>query len=254
MEAGRNHLAWTQSPAPQSGLGGVFRVHKHQSAVMELRPVVVVSPHPDDESLGCGGTIKHLTLSGVPVDVIYMTSGELGCDMPETASPDAKRTLAAIRGEEARGACDVLGVRRVEFLGGTDGGAGREPKLVVSLREALRREPYQRVFCPWPEEAHVDHRAAFRLTREALIEHPTSPDLWLYEVWTPMRPNTYVPIDATIKFKQAAIERHQSQLKMLDYRAAFLGLAAYRALFCTGSRFAEAFLVGDPMIEDSFRG
>ena len=72
-------------------------------------------------------------------------------------------------------------------------------------------------------------------TRQALAGHPSHPDLWLYEVWTPMLPNTLVPIDATISYKQVAIERHRSQLKVLDYRAAFLGLAAYRALFCTDS-------------------
>jgi LmbE family N-acetylglucosaminyl deacetylase len=220
---------------------------------MELRPVVVVAPHPDDESLGCGGTVKHLTLSGVPVDVIYMTSGELGCDMPESATLETKRALAAVRVEEARGACEVLGVRRVVFLGGTDGALERQPDLVKVLRKTLRREPYQRVFCPWPEEAHTDHRATFLWTRDALIEHPTRPDLWLYEVWTPMRANTFVPIDTTVRFKQAAIERHRSQLQVLDYRAAFLGLAAYRALFCAGSRYAEAFLVGAAAISSSRR-
>jgi LmbE family N-acetylglucosaminyl deacetylase len=212
---------------------------------MELRPVAVISPHPDDESLGCGGTLKHLTLSGIPVDVIYLTSGEMGCDTPEVATPETKVALAAVRAEEARGACSVLGVRRVEFLNGTDGGLASEPGLVNPLREILQRETYQRVFCPWPGEAHDDHRAAFQLTRAAMAALPACPDLWLYEVWTPMHANTYVPIDATVGFKQAAIERHRSQLKVLDYRAAFLGLAAYRALFCAGSRYAEAFLVQD---------
>jgi LmbE family N-acetylglucosaminyl deacetylase len=212
---------------------------------MELRPVAVIAPHPDDESLGCGGTLKHLTLSGIPVDVIYLTSGELGTDAPEAATPETKTALAAVRVEEARGACSVLGVRRVEFLNGTDGALSNEPDLVHPLRAVLAREPYQRVFCPWQEEAHADHGAAYRMTRAAMAGHPSSPDLWLYEVWTPMLANTYVPIDATIGFKQAAIERHRSQLKVLDYRAAFLGLAAYRALFCAGSRYAEAFLVHD---------
>jgi LmbE family N-acetylglucosaminyl deacetylase len=220
---------------------------------MELRPVAVIAPHPDDESLGCGGTLKHLTMSGIPVDIVYLTRGEMGCDAPEAATPDGKRALAVVRVKEARDACSVLGVRHVEFLDGTDGALAKEPDLVNPLREFLQREPYQRVFCPWPEEAHLDHRIAFQLTCEALAGHPSRPDLWLYEVWTPMFADTYVPIDATIGFKQAAIDCHQSQLKVLDYRAAFLGLAAYRALFCPGSRYAEAFLVGNSAAGDSPR-
>ena len=56
-----------------------------------------------------------------------------------------------------------------------------------------------------------------------------------------MKPNTYVPIGGTIEYKRSAIQCHRSQLELLDYSAAFVGLAAYRAIFCRGARYAEAF-------------
>jgi len=203
----------------------------------------VIAPHPDDESLGCGGTIKHLTLSDVPVDVIFMTRGELGQAAAANATQEQKESLAAIRSVEAADACKVLGVRNVLFMGGADSHLADRPELAGSLAEILAREPYQRVFCPGPDEDHPDHRAAYEFARTALARNGRPIDLWLYEVWTPLKPNTYVPIGGTIDYKRAAIQCHRSQLELLDYKAAFVGLAAYRAIFCRGARYAEAFRV-----------
>lgn len=213
---------------------------------MSRRPVAVVAPHPDDESLGCGGTIKHLTLSDVPVDVIFLTRGELGLVLGADVTPDRKEALADTRTAEAQAACKVLGVRNVQFLAGADSQLSEQPQIGHALAELLVREPYQRVFCPNPEEDHPDHRAAYEFTRRAVLEARMPVDLWLYEVWTPLRPNTYVPIGGTIEYKRAAIQCHRSQLEVLDYVSAFVGLASYRAVFCRGARYAEAFRVSSP--------
>jgi LmbE family N-acetylglucosaminyl deacetylase len=102
------------------------------------------------------------------------------------------------------------------------------------------------VFCPWPQENHCDHLSTFRLLQQALRRYLRPLHIWLYEVWTPLtRPSICVPIDATMDAKVAAILAHQSQLRCLDYRQAFEGLAAFRSLFCPGSRYAEAFLTAD---------
>jgi len=209
----------------------------------DAQPVAVISPHPDDESLGCGGTIKHLTQSGVPVDVIYMTRGELGFESIEAVTAKMKGRLAETRIAEAHAACEVLGVRKVHVLNGVDGDLPNQSFLVRELSEILSAQPYQRIFSPWFDEAHPDHRATFHWTKAALSQFGSAPDLWLYEIWTPLRPNTLVPIDETIQFKRAAIACHRSQLAMIDYYDAFVGLSAYRAVFCPPSRFAEAFLV-----------
>lgn len=207
--------------------------------------ILVISPHPDDESLGCGGTIKLLTESGVKVDVLYLTTGELGCESPEAADPSAQARLSRVRNEEAREACRLLGVKSVEFLDGIDGRVGDQPHIAEMLVARLKQTSYSRVFCPWPHEKHPDHAAAFRWLRKALTEVQAPIQVWLYEVWTPLRPNTCVPIDTTIESKAEAIRAHRSQLACLDYLSAFRGLAAYRSLSCAGSRYAEAFIAGD---------
>jgi LmbE family N-acetylglucosaminyl deacetylase len=207
--------------------------------------VLVLSPHPDDESLGCGGTIRLLAERGVHVDVVYMTCGEEGAEMPGLLSDAGRRELADTRMAEARKACSLLGVQEVDFLQGADGKLIEQPHLVEPLRERLNGRRYDRVFCPWPQEKHPDHAATFRLLQQALRGQDAPPQLWLYEVWTPLQPTICVPIDGTIDAKLAAIQAHESQLKCFDYLSAFRGLAAYRSLFSPGARYAEAFIAGE---------
>ena len=210
------------------------------------RSVLVLAPHPDDETFGCGGTMRMLTESGVAVDVAFMTRGEQGTEEGASPSAEASRQLAEVRTREAQAACQVLGVRNVFFLEGSDTRLKDEPHLAASIGHLLRSIPYQRVFCPWPQDSHEDHKATFALLRQAIADNHLNNKLWLYEVWKPLPANTFVPIDSTIESKRQAIDKYQSQLSQLNYREGFVGLAAYRSLFCPSSRYAEAFLVCDP--------
>lgn len=210
---------------------------------MSRQSVLVLAPHPDDESLGCGGTIRLLTRSGVPVDVAFMTRGELGLEVPDAASPTDQQQLADCRTREAVEACRLLGVRDYFFLGGSDGRLAEQDHLADVIANRLRAGGYTRIFCPWSGEAHPDHVATYHHCRRALHKVGGQILTWLYEVWTPMQPNFVVPIDETMADKEAAISQHVSQLACRDYHTAFRGLASYRALASHPSRYAEAFLV-----------
>jgi len=206
--------------------------------------VLVLAPHPDDETFGCGGTIRMLADRGVAVDVAFLTRGEHGLE-GSNGSETEHQKLAETRSQEAQNACNVLGARSVFFLGGSDMRVSEEPELAADIAQVLNQAAYQRIFCPWPHDAHSDHQATFQHLREAVIATNKNFSFWLYEVWKPLPANTFVPIDLTIDSKRQAIDQYESQLAQLDYREAFLGLAAYRGLFCPPSKFAEAFLVCD---------
>jgi len=209
------------------------------------RSVLVLAPHPDDETFGCGGTIRMLTESGVAVDVAFLTRGELGIEVGGAVPAEVRQQLAQTRSEEAQAACAVLGVRRVFFLDGQDTRLADQPQLIAAIQGLLAQEPYERVFCPWPHDGHDDHQATFLWLRHALAGDPRllPQHFWLYEVWKPLTANTFVPIDHTLPAKRRAIEQYRSQLAQLNYCEGFLGLAAYRSLFCPASRYAEAFWV-----------
>ncbi len=185
-----------------------------------------------------------LSEGGIHVDVAFLTRGEQGVEGGGTSSELTHQT-AEVRSREAEAACQVLGIRHVFFLDGKDTCLSDQPHLAESIAKILIEQRYQRVFCPWQHDSHEDHRATFGLLREAVVQLQTPLSFWLYEVWKPLPANTFVPIDGTMATKQKAIEKYASQLAQLNYGEAFVGLAAYRSLFCPPSNYAEAFLVCD---------
>ena len=130
-------------------------------------------------------------------------------------------------------------------MGGADTHLAEQPQMAGAIAQLFRQESYERVFSPWPGDAHADHIATFQLVQRAARDQSAPPQFWLYEVWKPLAANTFVPIDRTVEVKRHAIEQYGSQLSQLNYREGFLGLAAYRSLFCPSSKYAEAFLVCD---------
>lgn len=82
------------------------------------RTVVLLHAHPDDEAIFTGGTLVRLAAAGHRTVVVFATNGD----------EDPSGPTAAVRVREARAACDLLGVARVEFLGFGDSGlAGSSP-------------------------------------------------------------------------------------------------------------------------------
>ncbi len=91
--------------------------------------VLVIAPHPDDESIGCGGTISLHAERGNRVTVVFLTSGEHGLQkLPEEK---ARR----VREREAEKAAAILGIASVTFLSLPDGHVGDH---VGKAAEALR--------------------------------------------------------------------------------------------------------------------
>jgi N-acetylglucosamine malate deacetylase 1 len=173
--------------------------------------VLVLAPHPDDESFGCGGTVRLLTSSGGQVDVVYLTRGELGAENVESTTLGDQERLAVQRSDEGRQACRVLGVSGVQFLAGRDGHLRSQPELAAEILRILADGQYRSVFCPWPLESHRDHAATFDMLVAALGQYPHQIEVWLYEVWTPLEPNMVIPIDSAIEAKVEAMRVHASQ-------------------------------------------
>ena len=124
--------------------------------------VLVVGPHPDDQELAMGGTIARLASEGHRVLLLDLTDGE---PTPH-GSPE-------IRAREADRAASILGVER-RLLGRDHGFVNREVVHSVACRHAvaavLRTERIDWIFCPHPEDAHPDHRAATRIVEDARFD------------------------------------------------------------------------------------
>lgn len=207
-----------------------------------MKRVLVISPHPDDEAIGCGGTICRHVRDGDSVDVIFLTSGERG-GHDHQKPEDVMQT----REIEAATSAQILQIRDVEFWREPDAALTVTPAIVQRLVNALARLAPAFVYVPHDGEMHADHRASCELVREALAELDPSvprPVVLMYEVWTPLQVMDVInDITAHIETKMNAIRAYRCQNDVLAFDDAFRGLARYRGeMFCwPEGDYAEVF-------------
>ncbi|MGH8207983.1 MAG: PIG-L deacetylase family protein, partial [Steroidobacteraceae bacterium] len=210
--------------------------------------VVVLAPHMDDETIGCGGTIARHVRAGASVRVVFLTDGRQGgtADMKELeadARSGKEAELVRTRREEARLALATLGVLEMDFLDAPDGRLAEDTSVAAALRAILERTEPDLVYLPFFLEQHPDHCAATGVLLAAARDTRLSFLCCSYEVWTPLFPNCLVKIDDLIEVKRKALACYHSQLDGSDYIHTALGLNAYRssAFINEYGRFAEAF-------------
>ncbi len=157
---------------------------------LDVRPctrAVVLSPHPDDETLGIGGLISSLVMAEVPVTVIAATDGEAS---HPRSSLVIREILRRRRPAEARAALSTLGAGKppeVVRLALPDGELSRfEQVLAEHVSQLLR--PGDWCFATWERDGHPDHEAVARSTRVAcnrvgarLVSYP----IWMWHWATP---------------------------------------------------------------------
>lgn len=208
-------------------------------------PALVLAPHPDDETLGCGGIIALKRRLGAEVTIVVATDGR--GSHARLVDPDR---LAVQRRAEAIDAAAALGVGRddVVFLDIHDGeldvaAAGAATDLARLLDE---RRPAQ-LFAPSRWEPVADHAAASDLARLAaaaadhrvtIMEYP----VWLWHGWPhapldrPLRPRALlsavrsswrvahrfpvrVALGDALEAKRRALAAHRSQTERQEGRA-----------------------------------
>ena len=207
--------------------------------------ILVIAPHPDDESIGCGGAICLHCRRGDSVSVVFLTSGEQG------APGGPEEGVKSVREAEARAAGTVLGVERLDFLRLPDRGLGENlERGAERLAEVLAGQRPDLIYLPHPEEDHPDHAATLPMARMALAhmgDDRPLPELRGYEVWSPMTHWEWVEgIGGVMGQKLRAVRCYRSQLRLFRYDHAVRGLNRYRGIMAAGSAYAEAFRCFDP--------
>lgn len=191
-----------------------------------MRPadrLLVFAPHPDDEVLGCGGTLALAAASGAAIRVVVVSDGRLGLPFGSDA---------AVRERECLDGLKALGVAEcdVEFWRFPDGAVPLSGDITLRYRRCVADFRPVHVFLPVPWEAHQDHRAVTRGFINALSGHWQG-QLWLYETVTPMPVTPHLQdISAALTQKQQAMSCHASQLASFDYSRHIEHLAGLRGL------------------------
>jgi LmbE family N-acetylglucosaminyl deacetylase len=153
--------------------------------------LLAVLAHPDDESLGFGGTLAKYAAEGVEVSVVTATRGERGRYRGHRAGNDGhpgSAALAAIRVGELRDAAAVLGVRDLSLLDYPDGCLDRAiPREAVGqIAGHIRRVRPDVVVTFGPDGAygHPDHIAVSQFTTAAVMTARIPVSKLYYLAWS----------------------------------------------------------------------
>lgn len=145
----------------------------------DLRLLAVMA-HPDDESLGVGGTLAAYAAEGIATHLITATRGERGWTGPEEENPGLE-ALGRIREAELRAAVEALRLRSLELLGYIDGDLDQAPpgEVIGKIVAGLRRIRPQVVltFDVFGAYGHPDHIAISQFTAAAIVAaaNPAAP-------------------------------------------------------------------------------
>jgi LmbE family N-acetylglucosaminyl deacetylase len=197
--------------------------------------VVVFAPHPDDETLGCGGTIAKKLAEGYEVIIVVMTDGRflllksLGID--DDPSPEQVKEIR--RGEVLR-ATKILGVpeENVIFLDFVDGTLEENEEAVEEkVTEILKKFTPSEVYFPFERDAHPDHQATNRIVRSAIEKLGIKPMMYRYTImhkaarFGPLleflasifkRDRIYVDVSEVLLLKREAVKEFKSELTAIS--------------------------------------
>lgn len=219
--------------------------------------ILVVAAHPDDEVLGCGGTIARLAAEGARVSILILANGL-------TSRPDfqkgKQRQLLRTHHRRAKRAATFLGATHVSVLGLPDQLLDTLPLLTVAqaiTREIDRVRP-EIVFTHHGGDLNTDHVVAFRATLVATrssvampvksvlaYEIPSSTE-WSFDSFAPQfHPNLFFDIGISLRRKLDAMAIYESETRPFPHPRSEEALTAnaHRWGSVAGLPAAEAFQI-----------
>jgi LmbE family N-acetylglucosaminyl deacetylase len=221
------------------------------------KSALIIAAHPDDEVLGCGGTIAKLADDGFKVHVAFLADGVLS----RLGEKAAQQLELASRRSAAQTACEILGVKSVSFGDFPDNRMDTIPLIEIAQAVemlVIKHQPVM-VLTHHSGDLNVDHRFVHQATVIACRPQQGNPvkTLLCYEVpssteWqlsssnSVFMPNWFVNISNTLDRKLDALEAYTNELRAWPHPRSMEGiknLAHWRGA-TVGVDAAEAFVLG----------
>ena len=182
------------------------------------QPVLLIAPHPDDETLGAGGLIAALSRLGVDITVVAVTDGErayFDCDEVDPGE------LASLRCGEQTAALARLGVasQQIVRLHLPDSNVAAHERDLVDCLVRLAT-PQTHIIAPWRGDFHPDHEACGRAAEAAAHELGARLSSYLFWTWHRGHPallealplRSFALGEEDVQAKIDALNQHRSQL------------------------------------------
>jgi LmbE family N-acetylglucosaminyl deacetylase len=230
--------------------------------MIQFERVLVVAAHPDDEVLGCGGTLAHLAAEGVELHVALLADG-VGSRYGTEQRPDAGAMPQEReqRRDAARRAADILGICSVTFDDFPDNRMDTVPLLAIaqSIEAIIERLKPDTIFTHHAGDVNVDHRRIHEAITSACrpqpghcvrnilcFEVPSSTEWQFPHSNTIFLPNLYVGLsEAHCGKKRRALECYAGEMRLWPHARSVEGVetATRKRGVESGMDAAEAFMI-----------
>ena len=193
------------------------------------KKVLIILAHQDDETIGCGGSIKKWSSSGATVEVCFMTDGATGIKQGSDGS-----SIVDDRMEEAQQAATILGVSKIRSLSMPCQNIDNSSQNFHKVIKLIRQVRPDLIITHGDVCKHRDHKNTFKIVREAawkasenLLEElgpvHTTPQLWACEILDPFGQVDFaIDITSTYKYKILAMDRYRTQSDILNKIESYL--------------------------------
>ncbi|MGV0027477.1 PIG-L deacetylase family protein [Phormidesmis priestleyi] len=186
----QNKLHWLQkyeSPAWLCWFQYLGLALSSPAIALSQKSALIVSPHQDDETLGCGGLIALKREQGIAVQVVFVTDGAAS----HAWHPNFKSgEIAPIRKQEALEALSILGVSadQIHFLNHRDGklrytAEGDRQQATDQLTQIIRDFEPGEVYVTHRHDRSADHEVTHILVENAIADSGQAIDLFEYPIW-----------------------------------------------------------------------
>ena len=213
--------------------------------------VLVIAPHPDDEVLGCGGTMAKHASGG---DEVYL------CIVTKAYPPEWPEDELKERREEVLKVNEILGIKKTHFLDlptvRLDTMAQKELNDVIT--QVVSEVQPEVVYIPHKGDVNRDHQLVFDAAMVAVRPKPGSvvKKALCYEILSETEwaapfpenafiPNVYVDISETLEIKLKAMSEYRSELKEFPHPRSLEAISALAKMTgaAVGVEAAEAFML-----------
>lgn len=214
--------------------------------------IMVVAPHPDDESLGCAGTLLRARAEGASLHWVIVTKMSRASGHSPAQSARRRREIAKVAKLYPFASTHELGFSSARL----DDSA--LPRLIAGLGRAVSETKPTTLLLPYEGDAHSDHGLVFRagtacakwfrypsLRRVLAYETISETDFGLRPSDPGFKPNVFVNISAQLERKLAILKTYEGELGTFPFPRsveAITALARVRGA-ASGHKAAEAFLL-----------
>jgi len=199
--------------------------------VQEGKRILVIAPHPDDETIGAGGfLLRHRGKSAIHLLTVF--NGEGGGRLesgPWQNTLEYKSRLIAARKEEASEVARRLKAASLRHLDIPDGSLDPNIDAARKLRVAIDRVQPDIVLMPWFLDRQRDHRIVNILYAWACQDLQAM--VLSFDIWEMLQPNAILDLADVLEEKLALVNCYRTQTATIDYLGLCQGLAKTRAFY-----------------------